>query len=68
MRQIVLQFDRALDRLPGGKRLSEGMSAAVAIANTLWLTHDETVSIERLEEARIVPASVSGARRTHAGV
>ena len=51
-RHIVLQFDPALDRLPSGKRLSEGMSAAVAVANTLWLTHDETVSIERLVARR----------------
>lgn len=48
IRHIVLQFDPALDLLPSGKRLSQGMSAAVAVANTLWLTHDETVSIERL--------------------
>jgi len=47
-RNIVLQFDPAADVLPGGKRLSGGISAAVAIADTLWLTHDETVAIERL--------------------
>ena len=51
-RNIVLQFDPALDILPTGKRLSEGMSAAVAIADTLWLTHDETVSVERLNAKR----------------
>ena len=49
---MVLQFDPALDLLPSGKRLSEGMSAAVAVANALWLTHDETVSIERLVARR----------------
>ena len=47
-RNIVLQFDPALDVLPSGKRLSEGMSAAVAVADTLWVTHDETVAVERL--------------------
>ncbi len=57
-RHIVLQFDPALDRLPSGKRLSEGMSAAVAVANTLWLTHDETVSIERLVARRCKGASL----------
>lgn len=51
-RHVVLQFDPALDLLPSGKRLSEGMSAAVAVANALWLTHDETVSVERLVAAR----------------
>ena len=56
-RNIVLQFDPALDILPTGKRLSEGMSAAVAIADTLWLTHDETVAVERLDAERTKAAS-----------
>jgi len=56
-RNIVLQFDPALDVLPSGKRLSEGMSAAVAVADTLWLTHDETVSVERLSAKRTNAAS-----------
>ena len=47
-RHVVLQFDPALDALRSGKRLSQGMSAVVAIGETLWLTHDETVAIERL--------------------
>ncbi len=48
-RRIRLQFDPAADLLPSGKRLSDGMSAAAAIGNTLWLAHDETISIERLQ-------------------
>ena len=56
-RDIVLQFDRAVDVLPSGKRLSDGMSAAVAVADTLWLTHDETVAIERLSAERTKAAS-----------
>src|SRR4030095_15650812 len=56
-RNIVLQFDPAVDVLPSGKRLSDGMSAAVAVADTLWLTHDETVAIERLSAARTNAAS-----------
>jgi hypothetical protein len=51
-RNIVLQFDPALDFLPSGKRLSGGMSAAVAVADTLWLIHDETVAVERLSAER----------------
>lgn len=47
-RKVTLQFDRSLDLLPTGKRLSEGMSAVTAIGDSLFLTHDETVSIERL--------------------
>ena len=56
-RDIVLQFDRSADVLPSGKRLSDGMSAAVAVADTLWLTHDETVAIERLSAERTNAAS-----------
>jgi len=47
-RRVRLQFNPAADLLPSGKRLSDGMSAAASIADTLWLTHDETISIERL--------------------
>jgi len=47
-RNVVLQFDPALDRLPSGNRLSKGVSAAVAIGDALWLAHDETVAIECL--------------------
>ena len=56
-RKVVLQFDPAFDVLPSGKRLSDGMSAAVAVADTLWLTHDETVAIERLSAERTNAAS-----------
>jgi hypothetical protein len=46
--RVRLQFDPAADLLASGKRLSDGMSAAASIADTLWLAHDETSSIERL--------------------
>jgi hypothetical protein len=46
--KVVLQFDRALDRLPSGARLSEGVSAAASVDDALWLAHDETVTIECL--------------------
>jgi len=46
--RVRLQFNPADDLLPSGKHLSDGMSAAASIADTLWLTHDETISIERL--------------------
>ena len=61
-RSIVLQFDPALDLLPSGKRLSEGISAAFAVDGTLWLTHDETVTIERLRIERAGPRSARFAR------
>jgi hypothetical protein len=53
----VLQFDRTQDLLASGKRLSGGMSAVAAIGDTLWLTHDETVDVERLR------ADARGAKR-----
>jgi hypothetical protein len=56
-RKIRLKFDDAEDRLPDGKRLSDGMSAAAAWEDTLWLAHDETLSIERLR-ANKSPAGV----------
>ncbi|HVJ74750.1 MAG TPA: DUF3616 domain-containing protein [Casimicrobiaceae bacterium] len=61
-RSIVLQFDPARDALPSGKRLSEGISAAFAVDGTLWLTHDETVTIERLGIERSGARSVRFAR------
>ena len=51
-RKIQLQFDPAEDLLPSGHRLSDGISAAAAMADTLWLVHDETVFVERLRAER----------------
>ena len=63
-RRVLLQFDPALDRLPSGKRLSEGLSAAVAVDDALWLAHDETVAVECL---RRVPGALRYAgHRRHA--
>ena len=53
--KVVLQFDPALDRLPSGKRLSEGVSAAAPAGDGLWVAHDEAVAVD-------VPA-----RRDHGG-
>lgn len=50
--RVRLQFDPAADLLASGKRLSDGTSAAASIADTLWLAHDETGSIERLRAER----------------
>lgn len=47
-RTVVLQFDPKQDRLHSGKKLSDGMSCAVAIGRSLWLAHDETLAVERL--------------------
>src|SRR6187401_2426567 len=63
-RNIVLQFDPALDRLPSGNRLSKGVSAAVAVGDALWLAHDETVAIECLRH--VAGTLRYGAHRRHA--
>ena len=47
-RTVVLQFDPQLDGLHSGKKLSDGMSCAVAVGRWLWLAHDETLAVERL--------------------
>ena len=64
-RRIRLQFDPAADLLPGGKRLSDGMSAAASMGDTLWLAHDETITIERLraEKPRTGAIRYAGHRR-----
>ena len=46
--QVLLEFDPKLNNLGKGKHLADGLSAVVQIGNTLWLAHDETITIERL--------------------
>ena len=58
MRKIRLLFDPALDVLANGNRLSKGISAATALTDALWLTHDETVSVERLRAERTKGGSI----------
>jgi hypothetical protein len=52
-RTVLLQFDPKQDRLHSGKKLSDGMSCAVAIGRSLWLAHDETLGVERLALERV---------------
>ncbi|MBL8259573.1 MAG: DUF3616 domain-containing protein [Candidatus Competibacteraceae bacterium] len=47
-RTAVLEFDPELNALHGGKRLTDGLSAAVQIGDALWVTNDETLSLEKL--------------------
>lgn len=44
----VLEFEAELNKLTKGKELRHGLSVAVQIGSTLWITNDETVSVERL--------------------
>ena len=61
-RKIRIQFDPAQDVLPSGARLSNGISAAAAVADVLWLGHDETVTIERLRAERTNAGSIRYAK------
>jgi hypothetical protein len=45
---VLLEFRPELNDLGKDKKLTEGLSAAVQIGDTLWVTNDETTSLERL--------------------
>lgn len=44
----LLQFDPKLNKLSKGKELRDGLSVVVQVGDTLWVTNDETISLERL--------------------
>ena len=62
LRKIQIQFDRTLNVLPNGNRLSKGVSAATATTDALWLAHDETVAVERLCAERTKAGSIRYAK------
>jgi hypothetical protein len=43
-----LEFNPKLNKLSKKKELRGGLSVAVQVGNTLWVTNDETISLERL--------------------
>src|SRR5215216_5077899 len=45
---VRLEFSPERDDLSKDKELRDGLSAVVQIENTLWVTNDETISLERL--------------------
>lgn len=45
---ILLEFSAAYNSLGKGKELRDGLSAVLQIGDTLWLSNDETVCLERL--------------------
>jgi Protein of unknown function (DUF3616) len=45
---ILLKFNPERDDLGKDKELRDGLSVAVQIGDTLWVTNDETISLERL--------------------
>src|SRR5687768_13231330 len=45
---VQREFDPPVNALSKGKRRQDGLSAVVQVGDTLWVTNDETVSLERL--------------------
>lgn len=45
---VLLEFDPEPNALGKDKSLRDGLSVAVQIGKTLWVTNDETISLERL--------------------
>jgi hypothetical protein len=45
---VLLEFHPERDDLGKGKALSDGLSVAVQVGDTLWVTNDEAISLERL--------------------
>jgi hypothetical protein len=45
---LLLEFHPERDDLAKDKELRDGLSVAVQIGETLWVTNDETISLERL--------------------
>ena len=49
---VLLEFDPDLNVLSPKKRVADGLSAVASIGDTLWVAHDETLSLERLTRQR----------------
>ncbi|NGZ10669.1 MAG: DUF3616 domain-containing protein [Nitrospira sp. LK70] len=45
---VLLEFDPELNAFGKDKSLRDGLSVVVQIGDTLWVTNDETISLERL--------------------
>ena len=45
---VLLEFHPERNDLGKDKELRDGLSVAVQIGDTLWVTNDETISLERL--------------------
>lgn len=51
---VWLVFDPELNKLGKGKELRYGLSVAAQVGDTLWVTNDETISLERLTGSKDV--------------
>ncbi len=47
-RTVYLEFDQQLNKIEKKKELRHGLSVVTQVGPTLWLTNDETISLERL--------------------
>jgi hypothetical protein len=45
---VLLEFELERNDLGKGKKLRDGLSVALQIADTLWVANDETITLERL--------------------
>ena len=50
---VHLEFDPKLNKLGKSKKLQDGLSVVVQVGDTLWVTNDETVTLERLSLKKI---------------
>ena len=48
---VLLEFDPSLNKVGKKKQIRHGLSAVVQIGDTLWVTNDETISLERLSRS-----------------
>jgi len=62
---VLLEFNAGHDDLAKGKRLRDGLSVVLQIADTLWVANDETMSLERLTLVSDDSSGVYGYGRDH---
>lgn len=59
----LLQFDPELNKIDDDKELRHGLSVVVQVGDTLWVTNDETITLERLS----LQKSEEGNKYTYGG-
>lgn len=62
---VLLEFHPLHNTLKKGKALCEGLSAVVQVGLTLWVTNDETLSLERLTLVDPAHPGTASAARHH---
>ena len=62
---ILLEFNADHHDLEKGKRLHNGLSVVLQIADTLWVANDETMSLERLSLVSDDSSGIYGYGRHH---